>query len=82
MKLWYVVTPMFSYTEWVCAEGGPTYDVADVIEVEAETARDAVKLGVKAMLADHRRFNYCHDARQDGVCPYTGVRAEPAEVTV
>lgn len=82
MKRWLVVTPQFSYTEWVCAEGGPSYDTCDVVEVEAETARDAVKLGVKLMLEDHRHFTYCHEQRQDGACPYTGVWAEPADMEV
>jgi hypothetical protein len=69
VKRWWVVTPAFPYM----------YDVCDVIEVEAETPRDAVKLGVKAMLADHRLYRYCHEQRQDGACPYTRVHAIPCE---
>jgi len=80
MKKWLVVTPTFSYTEVILDGQGPSYDTCDVIEVEAETARDAVKLGVKTMLEDHRRFTYCHEQRQDGACPYTGVWAEPADL--
>jgi len=79
MKRWLVVTPTFSYTEWVCAEGGPTYDTADVIEIEAETKRDAIKLGVREMLSG-LHYSYCEDQRSDGLCPYTGVYAEPYDI--
>lgn len=79
MRRWLVVTPVFSYMEVVCDGAGPMLDTCDVIEVEAETARDAVALGVKAMIADRRHYSYCRDQRWDGASPYTGVRAEPKE---
>jgi hypothetical protein len=59
--------------------GGPYEPTCDVIEIEAETARDAIALGVVAMLKDWRQFQYCRDQRGDDACPYTGVRAEAAE---
>jgi hypothetical protein len=72
MKRWWVVTPEFSYTEWVCELGGPTYDVCDAIEVEAETKRDALLLGVKAMTEDHRHYDWCREQRESGLSPYAG----------
>jgi hypothetical protein len=76
MKPWIVVTPEYGYTEVIDPEiGGPTYDVADVIEVEADTRRDAIALGVKAMLSDHRHYAYCLDQRGSDLCPFTGVKA-------
>lgn len=84
MKRWLVVTPEFSYTEYVCAEGGPTYTVCDVIEIEAENRRDAIALGVMEMLKGGRqgkydRYQWCRDQRADGLCPYDGVRAEEVD---
>jgi hypothetical protein len=80
MRRWWVVTPEFSYTDVIDPEiGGPTYDVRDVIEVEAETKRDALLLGVKAMISDRHRFEWCRDQRRDGLSPYAGVTVEPAE---
>jgi len=82
LKLWMVITPMYPYTEVVTDEGqGPTYDVADVIEIEAETAKDAIALGVKIMLENkwrpdkYTKYEWCRDQRSDGLCPYTGVKA-------
>jgi len=83
MKTWYVITPVFPYTEIIDEYGGPTYDICDVIEIEAETARDAIRFGVKEMLKGgwigkwkHQRYSYCKDQQLDNLCPYTGVRAE------
>lgn len=80
MKLYHVVTPEYDYTEYVCAEGGPTYPVCDVIEIEAKTRRDAVALGVREMLRGgkqgrYERFRWCLDQRLDGLSPYAGVKA-------
>lgn len=73
---WFVVTPKFVYTEPLLDDGtGPTYDVCDVVEVQASTASEAKAAGVKAMLADSS-YQYVHDQRRDGASPYTGVRAE------
>ena len=73
-----VVTPEFPYTEWVCPEGGPTYDIRDVIEIEAETSRDAVILGVHQMLRSHDYSRgWCQSQRLDNLCPFEGVKAEP-----
>lgn len=88
MRRWLVITPEYSYTEIVCAEGGPTYTACDVIEIEAETRRDAIALGVMEMLKGGRTrgiigwydaYRWCLDQRADGLCPYTGVRAEEVD---
>lgn len=80
LKRWLVVTPEYEYTEIICDGQGPTYAICDVIEIEAETARDAVALGVKEMLRiGGRDFQWCRDARYDKVSPYAGVKAHPYE---
>jgi hypothetical protein len=81
MPHYWVVTPEFSYTEPVLDDGsGPTYDVRDVVEVEAPTARDAVRIGVKRMLSEWEfRDGWCNIQRQSDACPYAGVRAELKE---
>lgn len=72
---WIVYTPNFTVTERILDDGtGPSYDIADAIEIEAKTKRDAIALGVKAML-DGREYEYCRSQREEGLCPYTGVKA-------
>lgn len=83
MKRWYVVTPEYGTKINIGLDDGtgPMEYSADVIEIEAETRRDAVTLGVKEMLRVGRRgdFKWCLDARRDGVSPYAGVKAYPVE---
>ena len=87
MKHYYVITPVYDVVVPVLDYGqGPVESGRDVIEIEAKTRRDAIALGVKAMLnarygdfADENRFCWCQDARRDGENPYAGVRAEEAE---
>lgn len=86
MKRWLVVTPEYDTIEPVTDEGqGPTITVVDVIEVEAETKRDAIVLGVKLMLENKWRpdkwtkFHWCRDQRCDKLSPYAGVKAFPVE---
>ena len=75
--------------EVVTDEGqGPIITVADVIEIEAETERDAIALGVQQMLRNPwrpggkwTRFRYCRDQRSDGLSPYAGVKARLYEET-
>lgn len=56
MKRWYVVTPEYDVIEPVTDEGqGPTITIADVVEIEADTARDAIAFGVKLMLQNKWR---------------------------
>lgn len=74
MKRWLVYTPEYwrsSENWWEPPECGP-----DVIEIEAETERDALALGVKAMLADHSHFGWCRNQRYDYASPYARVKAE------
>lgn len=74
MKRWLVYTPAFGVLVPVTYDGqGPFESEADVVEVEAVSKRDAVRLGVAEML--RRGMRYCHDQRSDGCCPYTGVKA-------
>ena len=81
MKRWYVVTPEYGEVIPILDDGtGPMEYGADVIEIEAETARDAVALGVKEMLKGRcgkwgDRYRWCLDARSDRVSPYAGVKA-------
>ncbi len=77
MTRWLVFTPQYRHS----SEDGyepPEYG-ADVIEIEAETKRDALALGVKAMLADHRHFAWCRNQRDDHASPYAGVTVEAAD---
>jgi len=84
LKHYYVITPEYGVVVPVLDYGaGPTEYGCDVIEIEAQNARDAIALGVREMLrAPHgngdflKGFNWCRDARADGCSPYAGVRAE------
>lgn len=76
-KRFYVVTPPVGYVDVIVDGQGPWVEEADVIEIEAATARDAIALGVREMLRS-RSYNYCREQRSDGASPYTGVKAHPA----
>lgn len=74
-----VVVPVLDFGQ------GPMEYGCDVIEIEAENARDAIALGVREMLRapygngdfiHEGQFSWCRDARADGCSPYAGVRAE------
>lgn len=78
MRRWYVVTPPVGYVDVIVDGQGPWMEeAADVIEIEAQTARDAVALGVREMLK-RWDYHYCRDQRSDGASPYTGVTAHAA----
>jgi len=80
MKRWMVVTP--DYETYSFNGIDPPEYGADVIEIEAETKRDAIRLGVVEMLKGGRfskyshGYSYCRDQRSDNASPYTGVWAE------
>lgn len=48
---------------------------ADVIEVEAESKRDAIILGVAALMKE-RRHTWASDNRGDGQPPWAGYKAD------
>ena len=79
LNRYYVTTPEYEVMDPVVDGQGPVEIVCDVIEIEAETARDAVSLGVAVMLRrwDGRgdRYRWCRDQRFSGLSPYAGVRA-------
>ena len=82
LKRWLVITPEYGVVVPILDYGqGPIEYGCDVIEVEAETKRDAIALGVKLMLQDvspvkHVTFEWCKDSREDGCSPFAGVTAE------
>jgi len=74
-KRWLVVTPEYDVKIPITDEGeGPTESEADTFEIEAETRRDAISLGVKFMLKD-ANYRWCKEQRRDNRSPYTGVQA-------
>jgi hypothetical protein len=77
VKRWLVITPEVETVVPILDDGsGPTEIGADVIEVEAETRRDAIALGVRLMLRSGRKqYTYCRDQRSDRCSPFAGVRA-------
>ncbi len=80
MTKFYVVTPEYGTVIPVCDDGtGPYEYQADLVEIEADTPRDAIALGVKWMLGKtaNRDYRWCRDARSSGESPYAGVKAFP-----
>ena len=74
MKRWYVVTPEYGEVVPVLDYGqGPLEYQADVIEIEAETRRDAILIGVKMMRENPSKYHWFRHA--DGN-PFAGVKAE------
>lgn len=84
MRKWAVITPEYGVMIPVTDEGlGPLEYGCDVIEIEADTRRAAVVLGVKEMLRGGKgghghglRYQWCRDQRSDGRSPHAGVKAE------
>jgi hypothetical protein len=81
LRRWWVVTPQYGRVIPILDDGtGPMEYGADVVEVEAESKRDAIAFGVRAMLrGSWREFKWCRDQRDSGLSPYGGVRALEAE---
>ena len=78
MPRWHIVTPSFPVPEYCGGYQVAAYDECEVIEVEAETKRDAIILGVKAMSEDSA-YSYCREQRECGLSPYQGVWASDSE---
>lgn len=73
LKRYYVVTPEYPSG---CGYDEPPEWGADVIEVEARTRREAVRIGVKEMLRiGGRQYRWVHDQRGNGQNPFAGVKA-------
>lgn len=78
MKRWRVITPEYGEVIPVTDEGqGPMEYGCDAIEVEAETRRDAVVVGVALMRRQPREYHWFR--RCDGN-PFAGIRAEEVNV--
>jgi len=80
MKHWIVITPEVGVVIPVLDDGsGPMEYGCDVVEVEAESRRDAIALGVGLMLRERGpkwdEYTYCRQQRADRCSPYTGVTA-------
>ena len=74
MKRWLVLTPEYGEVIPITDEGqGPTEYGRDAIEVEADTRRDAIWMGVKLMRADEQEYHWFRHA--DGN-PFIGITAE------
>lgn len=72
---WFVETPTYPYHEVVLEDGsGPTYDVADFLEIDAPTRREAISAAVKQWLAE-RWDNYCRTRVSDRLNPFKGIKA-------
>lgn len=75
MKRWHVITPEYGEVVPVTDWGeGPAEYVRDVIEVEAETRRDALIMGVRLMRANAYVYRWFRDW-VDGN-PFVGVTVE------
>lgn len=79
MRNWIVITPEYGDVVPVLDYGqGPIEYGCDAIEIEAASKRDAIALGVKAML-NSKDYRYCRESRQFGENPYARVKAELIE---
>lgn len=78
LRRWLVITPEYGEVVPVTDEGqGPMEYGCDAIQVDAETRRDAIVLGVALMRQREREYHYFRHC--DGN-PYVGVHAEPVNV--
>ena len=78
MRRWWVITPEYGEVIPITDDGqGPTEYQSDAIEIEADTRRDAIVIGVAIMRANtsvYHWFRHC-----DGN-PFVGIRAEETPV--
>lgn len=74
MKRWVVMTPEYGTMVPILDDGsGPIEYGYDAVEVEAESRRDALILGVKLMRANPEKHEWFDD---NWSCPYTGIKVE------
>ena len=73
--IWLVITPEFTYSEYIDHFIVDQYDICDVIEVHAKNKTEAKALGVKEMLKD-LSYTYCRERKADGLSPYGGITVE------
>lgn len=86
LKVYWVETPEYeTYLDYFPEFGtGPRGTVRDFLEVQAHTKRQAVSIAVNQWLAAGKE-KYSYDPyyavgrKQDGLCPWTGIRAEEAK---
>ncbi len=71
MTKYYVVTPVYTtyYSPWGLE---PPDTGADVVEVEAQTKREAKVLGVRELRRTHSKW--MQDRYTDGLSPFTGIK--------
>lgn len=74
MTLWVVTSPPYPYREYDERMLAQTYDIVDCDEFEAPTRREAVQIAVRQWLND--RGSYAWQRKNDGLCPWTGIRAQ------
>jgi hypothetical protein len=84
-RVYWVTSPEYDvYIDYFPEFGsGPRGTTEDWLEVEASSKREAVSIAVKQWLAERReRYalddNWSSSRKADGLCPFTGVRAEIA----
>lgn len=76
---YFVTTPTYPVSEYVEHMLAQVYDASDWLEVKAPTRREAVRLAVKEWFAEsytRGNGNYVQRQKDDGLCPWTGIRAQ------
>lgn len=70
-NIYAITSREYSYIEWVCEDGGPTYNARDFCYVRAENKQKAKVNAVKAF-----RQMGAECVLEAGVCPFTGMKVE------
>ena len=73
MRRWWVISPVYLYTDVIDVWGGPTYEERDVVEVEAETREDARVCGLRML---RKEFGF-HDWNDGN--PLNGLKVEESD---
>lgn len=80
MTRYYVVSP-----EYETYHGGgydppePPEWGCDFVEIEADSKRDALILGVREIMRTQKRHSWAHDNQLDGKPPWAGYKVEIAD---
>lgn len=78
-KYFCVVSPPYFYHEIIVDGQGPYYEECDVVEVMAQSPRDAKTLAIRIMSKAPHKFQHIRDCRSDNISPYTGLKVYNAK---
>lgn len=79
LRRYTVVSPPYLYHEIIVDGQGPYYEECDVVEVIANSPRDAKAMAIRLMSKEPHKYEHIRTCRSDGVSPYTNLKVYDAK---